>query len=135
MANLCIGPKLNTVVTEEQRTAFLDSLSFEQIDARLLNIKKAHDMACNWLYEHLEYKMWLNRDFTHEHHGFMWIKGKPGAGKSTMMKHALLKTKKVLAGATIISFFFNSRGSILEKSTLGIYRSLLFQRLIAIPPL
>jgi hypothetical protein len=135
MSNLCIGPKLNTVVTEEQRKAFLDSLSFEQIDARLLNIKKAHDRTCNWLFGQLEYKKWLDRDLAYEHHGFLWIKGKPGAGKSTMMKHALLKTKKLLAGAAIVSFFFNARGSVLEKSTLGMYRSLLLQLLTAIPPL
>jgi ankyrin repeat protein len=135
MSNLCIGPKLTTVVTEEQRKAFLDSLSFEQIDARLLNIKKAHDRTCNWLFEQLEYKKWLDRYLAYEHHGFLWIKGKPGAGKSTMMKHALLKTKKLFADAAIVSFFFNARGSVLEKSTLGMYRSLLHQLLTAIPPL
>jgi ankyrin repeat protein len=135
MSDLCIGPKLNTVVTQEQRKAFLDSLSFEKIDARLLNIKKAHDRTCNWLFEQLEYKKWLDRDLAYEHHGFLWIKGKPGAGKSTVMKHALLKTKKLLAGAVIVSFFFNARGSVLEKSTLGMYRSLLLQLLTAIPSL
>jgi ankyrin repeat protein len=135
MSNLCIGPKPNTVVTEEQRRVFLDSLSFEQIDARLLNIKKAHGRTCNWLFEQLEYKKWLDRYLAYEHHGFLWIKGKPGAGKSTMMKHALLKTKKLFADAAIVSFFFNARGSVLEKSTLGMYRSLLHQLLTAIPPL
>src|SRR5271156_2752931 len=115
MSDLCIGPKLNTVVTEEQRKAYLDSLSFEKIDARLLNIKKAHDRTCNWLFEQLEYKAWLDRDLAYEHHGFLWIKGKPGAG--------------------IVSFFFNARGSVLERSTLGMYRSLLLQLLTAIPPL
>jgi ankyrin repeat protein len=135
MSDLFIGPKLDTVVTEEQRKAFLDSLSFEKIDARLLNIKKAHDRTCNWLFEQLEYKKWLDRDLAYEHHGFLWIKGKPGAGKSTMMKHTLVKTKKLLAGAVIVSFFFNARGSVLEKSTLGMYRSLLLQFLTAIPPL
>src|SRR5947199_3628427 len=113
-----VGPKVITEVTDAQRKACLDSLSFEQIDARLLNMKKAHDRTCNWLFGQLEYKQWLDRDLACEHHGFLWIKGKPGAGKSTMMKHALLKSKKLLAGAAIVSFFFNARGSVLEKSTL-----------------
>ena len=126
---------LNAVVTKEEREAHLDSLSFQQIDARLLNIKKAHDRTCNWLFEQLEYKQWLDCDLTDNHQGFLWIKGKPGAGKSTMMKHALLKTRRLLASAVIISFFFNARGDILEKSTLGMYRSLLLQLLIAIPSL
>jgi ankyrin repeat protein len=126
---------LTAAVTEEQRKACLDSLSFQQIDARLLNIKRAHDRTCNWLFEQLEYKQWLDRNLVDDHYGFLWIKGKPGAGKSTMMKHALFKTKKLLAGAVIISFFFTARGSILEKSTLGMYRSLLLQLLIAISSL
>jgi hypothetical protein len=128
-------PNLTAAVTKEERKAHLDSLSFQQIDARLLNIKKAHDRTCNWLFEQLEYKQWLDRDLTDSHHGFLWIKGKPGAGKSTMMKHALLKTRRLLASAVIISFFFNARGDILEKSTLGMYRSLLLQLLTAIPSL
>ena len=128
-------PKLDAAITQEQRKGYLDSLSFPQIDARLLNIKKAHDSTCNWLFEQPEYKQWLDRNPADDHQGFLWIKGKPGAGKSTMMKHALLQTKKLLAGAAIISFFFNARGSILEKSTLGMYRSLLLQLLNAIPSL
>ncbi|KAH0553285.1 hypothetical protein GP486_006582, partial [Trichoglossum hirsutum] len=127
--------KRTAVVTEKQRKACLGSLSFQQIDSRFLNIRKAHDRTCNWLFDQLEYKRWLSRDLTDEHHGFLWIKGKPGAGKSTMMKHALSQTQKILTDATIISFFFNARGSILEKSTLGMYRSLLFQLLTAIPAL
>src|SRR6266516_4970993 len=109
-ANVCRLP----ASAAEQRKAFLDSLSFQQIDAGFLNIKKAHDRTCKWLFEQLEYKNWLDRDLTSEHHGFLWIKGKPGAGKSTMMKHAFLAAKKILADTTIISFFFNARGSSLE---------------------
>jgi ankyrin repeat protein len=120
---------------EEQRKACLDSLSFCQIDVRLLNIKTAHDSTCDWLFEQPEYKKWLNGDLTEEYHGFLWIKGKPAAGKSTIMKHALLKTRELLAGAAIISFFFNARGNVLEKTTLGMYRSLLHQLLTAIPHL
>jgi ankyrin repeat protein len=128
-------PKLNVAVTEEERRACLDSLSFQQIDARLLNIKKAHDKTCKWLFEQEEYRNWLDRDLASENHGFLWIKGKPGAGKSTMMKHAFFTTKKTLADAIVISFFFNARGSVLEKATLGMYRSLLVQLLTAIPSL
>lgn len=71
-----------------------------------------------------------------EHHGFLWIKGKPGAGKSTIMKQALQRVKRQLAGTIVISYFFNARGEDpLEKSTLGMYRSLLHQLLKALPHL
>ena len=103
-----LEPNLTTLVTKEERKSYLDSLLFQQIDSRLLNIKKAHDRTCNWLYERLEYEQWLDRDLTDNHHGLLWIKGKPGAGKSTIMKHALLKTRRLLGSAVIISFFFNA---------------------------
>ncbi|KAK8016092.1 NB-ARC and ankyrin domain protein [Apiospora rasikravindrae] len=67
--------------------------------------------------------------------GFLWIKGKPGAGKSTMMKFLLDQAHRTKKGQTIISFFFNARGSDLEKSTLGLYRSLLVQLLKSYPDL
>jgi hypothetical protein len=56
--------------------------------------------------------------------------GKPGVGKSTLIKFLYLKTKKIAKdkpGALILSFFFNARSGQLEKSTLGLYRSLLWQ--------
>jgi hypothetical protein len=64
-------PNLTIVVTTEERKVFLNSLSFRQIDARLLNIRKAHDRTCNWLFKQPEYKQWLNYDLTDNHHGFL----------------------------------------------------------------
>ncbi|EMT67378.1 Serine/threonine-protein phosphatase 6 regulatory ankyrin repeat subunit C [Fusarium odoratissimum] len=70
-----------------------------------------------------------------EHHGFLWIKGKPGAGKSTLMKFILSNARRRMKDKTIISFFFNARGEELEKSTTGMYRSLLLQMLQQLPRL
>ncbi|KAL8310332.1 hypothetical protein RB597_010257 [Gaeumannomyces tritici] len=62
--------------------------------------------------------------------GFLWIKGNPGTGKSTLMK---LLFKEVRGNAKgdpsqiTLSFFFLARGTIEEKSTIGLYRSLLHQ--------
>lgn len=103
------------------------------MNARLQSIKKAHDTTCMWLLDKFEYRDWLNPHKTLLHHGSLWIKGKPGVGKSTMMKFALAHAKKEMKDATVISFFFNAKGETLEKSTLGMYRSLLSQLLTAIP--
>ena len=51
------------------------------------------------------------------------------------MKFALPHAKKNLKDTIIISFFFNARGDDLEKSTIGMYRSLLFQLLDRVPEL
>jgi hypothetical protein len=60
------------------------------------------------------------------------LKGKPGAGKSTLFKHALRQIKTVpfvrdSRQVLTLSFFFNGRGSELHKSSLGLFRSILFQ--------
>ncbi|KAL7920402.1 hypothetical protein ACQKWADRAFT_314796 [Trichoderma austrokoningii] len=115
---------------QSQMQAVLDSLTFEQIDSRHATIKIQHSKTCQWLPSHPKYVEWLEPIHFTSHHGFLWINGKPGAGKSTLMKFAYNKVKnnwKATANAAVISFFFNARGVQLEKSTEGMYRSLLFQ--------
>ncbi|KAL7910083.1 hypothetical protein GGI35DRAFT_469022 [Trichoderma velutinum] len=125
-----IYPTTNPALLQSQMEAVLGSLTFEQIDSRHATIKTQHSKTCQWLLGHSKYVEWLEPiHFTH-HHGFLWINGKPGAGKSTLMKFAYTYAKnkwKATADATVISFFFNARGVQLEKSTEGMYRSLLFQ--------
>src|SRR5271170_7789501 len=130
-ANTTMKPAL----TEEQRRSFLDSLRFDQIDARHATIKPAHAKTCKWLLSRSEYQDWLDPKKLSNHHGFLWIKGKPGTGKSTIMKFAFANAKKTMMDTTVISFFFNARGEELEKSTLGMYRSLLLQLLSKLPHL
>ncbi|KAF5556295.1 ankyrin 3 [Fusarium napiforme] len=115
--------------------ALLQSLRFNQIDARHDNIKKAHRKTCKWIIKRAEYLDWLNPNKVDEHHGFLWIKGKPGAGKSTLMKFILSNARRSMKDKIIISFFFNARGEKLEKSTTGMYRSLLLQILQQLPTL
>lgn len=118
---------------KKQLQKLLDSLRFEQIDARQTNIRKAHAQTCEWLLTTPIYLKWLDPSHRDQHYGFLWIKGKPGAGKSTLMKfvlaNALDKTNKKINAEVIVSFFFNARGNELEKSTVGMYRSLLLQLL------
>ena len=112
----------------------MQSLQYHVIDARYATIRTAHTKTCRWLLEKPEYQDWLDINKTTAHHGFLWIRGKPGSGKSTIMKFAVGNARKAKS-ETVISFFFNARGEDLEKSTLGMYRSLLFQILNAIPDL
>jgi len=113
----------------------LDSLRYDQIDARQMTIKNAHAKTCKWLLKDPKYVDWLNTTKLGEHHGFLWIKGKPGTGKSTLMKFALTNAYKTMEDMIAISFFFNARGRDLEKSTTGTYRSLLLQIFKELPEL
>ncbi|KAF4539550.1 uncharacterized protein LTHEOB_9939, partial [Lasiodiplodia theobromae] len=122
-------------LSDELKQTLLDSLRFDQIDARQMTIKNAHAKTCKWLLRKSEYRDWLNSAKLSEHHGFLWIKGKPGTGKSTLMKFAFANTRKTMKDTIVISFFFNARGEDIEKSTIGTYRSLLLQLLERLPAL
>ncbi|KAM7207361.1 hypothetical protein V8F20_002241 [Naviculisporaceae sp. PSN 640] len=126
---------LSSRLGEKQKRRLMKSLKFEQIDTRHSTIRNAHARTCKWVLRNPEYNDWLDSDKLSDHCGFMWIKGKPGAGKSTLMKFLLAQAKKTMKNDIIISFFFNARGINLEKSTVGMYRSLLFQLLTQQPGL
>ncbi|KAI4598781.1 hypothetical protein KJ359_002673 [Pestalotiopsis sp. 9143b] len=118
----------------DHRHSLLESLRFDQIDARQSTIKKAYSSTCRWFLKNPLYKQWESKDPSQDDNHFLWIKGKPGAGKSTLMKYLHQQILKRGDGITI-SFFFNARGEDLEKSTVGLYRSLLLQLLEKRPDL
>ncbi|KIW94840.1 uncharacterized protein Z519_04818 [Cladophialophora bantiana CBS 173.52] len=129
------SPASQTTLSIGQRQAYIKSLGFDQIDARHATIKTAHAKTCRWLLKKSGYRDWLALKRLSEHNGFLWIKGKAGTGKSTIMKYIFANAKKTMSEATVISFFFNARGGDLEKSTEGMYRSLLLQLLESRPEL
>ncbi|KAF2771680.1 hypothetical protein EJ03DRAFT_334620 [Teratosphaeria nubilosa] len=110
------------------------------MDTRRDTIRNAQKTTCEWLLEHPAYKAWSQaehadqanqaEDEYEDVNAILWINGKPGAGKSTLMKfvHAHSKGQR-RKDEIVISFFFNARGVVLEKTTLGVYRALLCQLL------
>ncbi|ETI19600.1 hypothetical protein G647_09434 [Cladophialophora carrionii CBS 160.54] len=124
-----------TALNNAERQAYINSLRFDQIDARHASDKSAHSKTCKWILKKSEYLDWLAPERQVEHNGFLWIKGKPGSGKSTMLKYISSHANKTMPGTPIISFFFNARGYALEKSTIGMYRSLLWQLFEHVPEL
>ncbi|KAK1589671.1 Pfs, NACHT and ankyrin domain protein [Colletotrichum navitas] len=123
-------------MSDDRRRNLLDSLKFDNIDSRKVDIRAAHAKTCQWFLSHPDYLAWLDPSRMKEHRGFLWIRGKPGAGKSTIMKFIYLRTKKARKTRGVIaSFFFHARGEQLEKSVAGMYRSLLLQLLEGYPDL
>jgi hypothetical protein len=115
--------------TEQQKKDdLMKSLGFDVMDSRLATIGIAYRETCSWLYTRAEYLRWQDPESRAENHGFMWIRGKPGTGKSTLIKHALRHAQSLGSrDTTTLSFFFNARGHALAKTTEGMYRSLLHQ--------
>jgi ankyrin repeat protein len=98
------------------------------MDLRLDNIENAAYNTCEWFITHPRYIEWIQARSR-----LLWIKGKPGAGKSTLMKYALRQDQQNYSRIMVGSFFFNARGSPLESSPLGLYRSILHQLLVNAP--
>lgn len=107
----------------------IEVLQFHDMDLRRATIRSAYGNTCQWLFGSLEYNIWRDDSKLANHNGFLWIRGKPGAGKSTLMKAAVRYADEQLNNDLKISFFFNAKGSLLEQSTEGMYRSLLCQLL------
>ncbi|PCD21223.1 hypothetical protein FGRA07_11750 [Fusarium graminearum] len=118
-----------------RRRQLLETLTFEEIDSRKITIKNAYSKTCSWFLGHPDYLEWLDSEKRPQHHGFLWIRGKPGAGKSIIMKFIYTNMKKRDKPTEVltVSFFFNARGERLEKSVSGMYRSLLLQLLEGFP--
>ncbi|PIB03175.1 Alpha-latrotoxin-Lh1a [Cercospora beticola] len=108
----------------------LRSLAFPDMEARSdINEKAEH--TCEWIFEHEDYQTWMGRG------GLLWIKGRAGTGKSTLMEairarslpareksfEHLSPTRRTL----VVSFFFNRRGEMLHQTAVGLFRSLLHQ--------
>ncbi|GAB7364952.1 hypothetical protein MBLNU230_g5737t1 [Neophaeotheca triangularis] len=130
------SPSASLEDVAQRRGNLLASLDFEQIDARHDTIKTAQETTCKWLLKHPKYQAWIDPEASSTSRGILWIAGKPGAGKSTLMKFALARAvENKLEKEIIVSFFFNARGDELEKTTLGMYRSILHQLLHEIPDL
>ncbi|KAG6358458.1 hypothetical protein INS49_014342 [Diaporthe citri] len=108
----------------------IHQLYFSKIDERLTHLTPAQGTTCRWFLADSKYKSWQYVAQIPEHGGFLWIKGNPGTGKSTLMKHLFEETKVNLKddpSRITLSFFFLARGTAEEKNTMGLYRSLLHQ--------
>lgn len=128
------NPLVNALPSQKEmsdlKKFLIDQLYFKQIDERLTHLTPAQGTTCRWFLTKPEYLKWQTFSQRSDHGGFLWIKGNPGTGKSTLMKF-LFETAKLDAkgdsSQMMLSFFFLARGAIEEKTTTGLYRSLLHQ--------
>ena len=119
----------------------LESLFFPEIVSRQEQISEAYQGTYQWIFDPPTSERVRNvrssnfHDWLETGDGIYWISGKPGSGKSTLMKFIvrehqtlqLLENWKKNGRLLIISFFFWRPGSDLQKSATGLLRSLLYQ--------
>ncbi|KAI4124048.1 MAG: hypothetical protein LQ338_005002, partial [Usnochroma carphineum] len=123
------------------RQRLLEGLFYPEIVSREEQIPEAFQGTCGWIFdsaadERSKYRTWANfRSWLETENGVYWISGKPGSGKSTLMKYIVNEdsTTRLLSDwergtdLVVISFFFWNAGTALQKSCTGLLRSLLYQ--------
>ncbi|KAM0335078.1 hypothetical protein ACHAQA_000112 [Verticillium albo-atrum] len=100
------------------------SLFFPEMYARGADVETAAEGTCQWILSHPTFRQWHANG-----QGLLWVKGKPGCGKSTLMKHIIKEANDIHPdGPTLkICFYFHGRGSELQKTPLGLFRALVHQ--------
>ncbi|KAH8900918.1 hypothetical protein GQ53DRAFT_608318, partial [Thozetella sp. PMI_491] len=122
--------KMGNEMTSPSQSNFIHSLHAPELDSRAAEIEDRFEHTLEWVFELPVFTGWLQHGT-----GIFWISGKPGSGKSTLMKlisqsqrtwHLLhsfdRESEEISAG-----FFFHFRGTVMQKSFEGVLRSLLKQ--------
>ena len=123
-------------------TEVLESLRKIGANPRYAKIEREHHETLNWIWKPKAasgpgFLEWLQNE-----QPLFWISGKPGAGKSTLMKfiHGHKRTLEVIAyknsqRVILISFFFHELGTSSERTFASLLHALMSQILTHMPEL
>ena len=118
----------------------LSTLFFPEMTSREENIPDAHVGTFEWIFKdgvggyrchHNDYLSWLEKGS-----GIFWICGKPGSGKSTLMRYIYghrrtsLALKKWAGNRSVVAsafFLWNPGNASLQITFSGLLRTLLYQ--------
>ncbi|KAF5630080.1 hypothetical protein F52700_7438 [Fusarium sp. NRRL 52700] len=126
-----------------RESCILTALRFDLMDERYDDVAEAHDKTFEWLFDPRSGARDKFVDWVEHGNGIFHISGKPGSGKSTLMKYICRKeeTKRHLdvwaANKSLVfgKFFFWNPGTTLQKSLRGLIRGLLYSILSNAPEL
>lgn len=141
--NVLVGALSRT--TENQRRSqanqmVIDSIYFTTIAERRSKIPAAYTKTFQWMFDEgpqstiqwTNFAAWCRNRTTNDR--LYWIAGKPGSGKSTLMRYlqdnprtrALLQVWAGSRKLLVASSFFWNPGTAIQKSRVGLLRSLLY---------
>lgn len=104
----------------------LETLYFKNLRYDKILIHHSHTLA--WLWECPEYKSWIS--LRHPNSGLLFVEGKPGSGKSTLVRY-FADNFTPPNDAIVLKFFYNTRDGEAERDHRNMLRVLLYQLLEA----
>jgi hypothetical protein len=88
-------------------------------------VGQTYHVDCAWddMLGHAAYSAWYRGQETCAHRGLIWIKGKPGSGKSSFLKFAFSRAAEKLQsdGACVVGFFFHPLDQHLHWTQLDLF--------------
>ncbi|KAI0167621.1 hypothetical protein BJ166DRAFT_238645 [Pestalotiopsis sp. NC0098] len=141
------GSTPNAVVVQEKRIRdrLLHKLEFRNMADRERRISKAHQRTFDWIFQDpaADSRPWSSfKDFLGDPtNKLYWITGKPGSGKSTLMKYIrhhpqTTKLLKPWGGSENViqaAFYFWNSGSNMQMSVEGLLQTVLHECLRQVP--
>jgi hypothetical protein len=126
--------------TEKKSQRLLKSLQYSGMERRKLTIPESANETLEWIYEDDTFKL---KSFLGDNTPFLCIFGKPGCGKSTLMRFLSTdrRTREALgtfaSSSTLIvaEHFFWYAGETMQRSHTGLLQSLLYGVLAEDPAL
>jgi DNA-binding ferritin-like protein (Dps family) len=121
---------------EQCCSKFLGSLHYPEIQERQEKVSNVHEKTFMWIFDRNGVRHWDSFvDWLEKGEGIYWINGKAGSGKSTLMNyittdsHTTDSLNMWAHSSQVLTpkFFFWNAGTDLQKSSLGLLRSLLYQ--------
>jgi hypothetical protein len=97
----------------------MDILSLAQVDL--------NQSAWKQMFANNDYDAWFRDQRLDAHDGLIWIKGKPGSGKSSFLKHAYRRAIRDLSDASVAAFFFRAKDEDICWDQLVLFQTPLYQ--------
>ncbi|KAL8751638.1 MAG: hypothetical protein Q9199_006279 [Rusavskia elegans] len=120
--------------TLQQCGHLLNSFRYSEIHNRMNDVVESHADTFEWIFEQDTTRPWDSfSNWLKEGNTIYWINGKPGSGKSTLMKFLVShpRTSELLAQwrrpFLIIQFYFWLSGSEMQRSFKGFLCSIIYQ--------
>ncbi|KAI1299607.1 hypothetical protein F5Y03DRAFT_249326 [Xylaria venustula] len=127
---ITLDERFNGIKKTHHDQGKLEHLKFTEAFFRQLSICAPAENTCQWLRDTESFAAWIERVEVDSHFGLLQIIGKPGSGKSTLMKEAFEATRvrfRDHTGICVLNHFFDRSGQLLQHSSNGVFRSLLYQ--------